>query len=489
MRIVLDSNVIIPEYNLDGSRTRLLVRSLPSTSHTLFVPEVVVDEIVGKVSRNLRKLRGDIQEKLATQAARQLPVPHFPLFRVPSESQILSATDAYRETLVRKLRDAGAQFLDYPNVPHARIVQRLARQQRPFLPNKDGEGYRDTLVWETVIELARQGSEPIAFVSADAAFREGDTLHPDLQADLRFRGIDPERVVLCADFNRFVEAYLTVTVELEAIREKLMTHSYDALSLEEVVRARLLEQLRGWEFDLGLWGAHTMSAIISHVSDVRNVWIDKIIKMSSGEILVRLQAEAVCLMDLEWRDGVRHDPWEVEGPVTVTLSLTFDGNGDSITSSEVVSVTYPPNWNPTPTSTRSSEVASRMHFEQKYQRLRQFVVDTLQQHGAQTVVTELVFETYISDQKDVVIGGWRNRRVAVWPQITSGGTEAESKYMMDRLVHLAGYFSSFIRVSNVDEGIIVSDSERQQEALAGKVRIMGISNFPNYVRAIAPSDE
>lgn len=50
-----------------------------------------------------------------------------------------------------------AQFdriLDYPDTQHEVLVSRAVTRIKPF--DEEGEGYRDAMIWETVLELASE---------------------------------------------------------------------------------------------------------------------------------------------------------------------------------------------------------------------------------------------------------------------------------------------------------------------------------------------
>lgn len=91
----------------------------------------------------------------------------------------------YAGSLLSALQDAGVEILPAPEVPHIEVVSRSVSRRRPC--NQNGDGYRDTLLWLTVLKLAQdQPDEEIVFISNDNDFRDENKtgFHPDLLDDL-----------------------------------------------------------------------------------------------------------------------------------------------------------------------------------------------------------------------------------------------------------------------------------------------------------------
>ena len=93
--------------------------------------------------------------------------------------------------------------LPWPQTAHQDLAMRAVNRTPPF--NEKGTGYRDSLVWADVVELARSGHD-VALVSMDKAF-EGNPgeLAPALQAE-----VDPLEgsVELVRDFSSWLIAAL-----------------------------------------------------------------------------------------------------------------------------------------------------------------------------------------------------------------------------------------------------------------------------------------
>lgn len=101
--------------------------------------------------------------------------------------EIEKARTEYADKLRLLLGDAGVTVVPSPEVPHREVFRRAAARRRPC--DAKGDGYRDTLNWLTVVELARKhaASDVIWATANTADFGNGlgSGLHQDLLEDLR----------------------------------------------------------------------------------------------------------------------------------------------------------------------------------------------------------------------------------------------------------------------------------------------------------------
>jgi len=151
------------------------------------VSEVVVAEAVS----GHRRLTDEAKVGLVRWAAKHGALGLSAVATTAQET-INRAADAYDSTLRRALVDAGAEIIDPPNIPHMQLVKRATERRRPC--NSNGDGYRDTLNWLSLLAIAKDHpDEEIVWVSnnsRDFANDEESSLHDDLLADLTEAGLD-----------------------------------------------------------------------------------------------------------------------------------------------------------------------------------------------------------------------------------------------------------------------------------------------------------
>lgn len=88
----------------------------------------------------------------------------------------------YREDIEQLVSEADGKLLPIPEVPHARLIGRAVSRKRPFDAN--GDGYRDALVWESVLELLEVAGDRVILISNDSTAFSETRERPQLAADL-----------------------------------------------------------------------------------------------------------------------------------------------------------------------------------------------------------------------------------------------------------------------------------------------------------------
>jgi predicted nucleic acid-binding protein len=151
VRIVLDSSVVVEhDWNLAHNDAQALLAACDRGAIELFVPQVVIDEVVNRYERReskkiraLNDARAELRNMRGPRSGGEL--------EGGAESQ-----PGYLMHLRKVIRDAGGEIPDFPEVSHKELVRRALEGRRPF--NDAGRlGYRDTLIWHTVLEIARDG--------------------------------------------------------------------------------------------------------------------------------------------------------------------------------------------------------------------------------------------------------------------------------------------------------------------------------------------
>ena len=148
--------------------------------------------------------------------------------------------ETYRTSLEDRLKNLRAMNIDYDDIPHENIVQRILGKKKPF--GKKDKGYKDALIWESILKILNYEGDFVIFItynSADFANKEQTKLHPDLISDLEDKGFDAEAVVISngmSDFtSKCVEPKLQFMIE---IKERLEKDTYLDLLLSELLEEK-----------------------------------------------------------------------------------------------------------------------------------------------------------------------------------------------------------------------------------------------------------
>jgi hypothetical protein len=201
--VILDANVVISDYWLRSPSFLLLREFLKNSKSTLVVPKIAFEEVVNHHREDVRKLKADIQGNLR-EAAR--------LFRATNVGNWLNelntreAKASYEKFLSSQLANLGAVIPDYGDIPHSDIVKRDLSRRRPF--QQSGKGYRDTLLWETIVRGYILPDALTVIVTQNSRDFSGgvDTLHKDLLQD--FRKAINTHVVLSSSLLAFTDTYI-----------------------------------------------------------------------------------------------------------------------------------------------------------------------------------------------------------------------------------------------------------------------------------------
>lgn len=84
--------------------------------------------------------------------------------------------------------------LPYPKVDLKEMTLRASARKKPF--KESGAGFRDYLIWKSIIQLLKRTKSTVCFVSANTKdFFDQNRPHPDFISDLETLGINRDRLV------------------------------------------------------------------------------------------------------------------------------------------------------------------------------------------------------------------------------------------------------------------------------------------------------
>jgi hypothetical protein len=204
--IVLDANLFIADYWLRSPSFVLLRHFLSKTKATLAVPKIVVEEVVNHHKEDIATVRANILTAFrdATRLMRKFKRGEG-LIAAIAKAQI---QDPYDKFLSSELTGLNAQISDYSEISHTDIVKRDLRRKRPF--QQSGKGYRDTLLWETIVRNHVEQDRFTVFITQNVRdFCNSDgSLHDDLEADVKAQTKSKGSLVVSRDLPSFTDTYI-----------------------------------------------------------------------------------------------------------------------------------------------------------------------------------------------------------------------------------------------------------------------------------------
>lgn len=222
----------------------LLKGFLDRTQSELCVPAIVIEEAANLVRKSLE----DVNTKLG--AVRRLTGDDGTYRRLEVEL----AVEAYRKSLGTFLNGMNARVLPYPNIGHDTLAKKALIPNKPFAAS--GRGYRDALIWFSILELGQGCPQDVSFISDNTddwcQSRKDLQLHGDLLRDLSSKGIDKSRVRIFASLGDFVQEYAVASLQVASLGDVTRPPDYAQLLIdgkewiETILPQALVEFLRGF---------------------------------------------------------------------------------------------------------------------------------------------------------------------------------------------------------------------------------------------------
>ncbi len=202
--VVLDTTVLHQDLLLQSRPSQRLLLAAARGWFTVCIPEVVLSEARRHYELAHEKLR--TQLSAVAIAANRLGVL---TDQVPAVADCEAAGRQYDRDIRARLDRSRITVGPLPNVPHQAILERDLARRKPF--KSDGSGYRDTVLWLTVLSVAAQASPDgqVAFISANSSdFADSEVprmVHADLRQDLIDADLSEDAVLVFDSMRAFVD--------------------------------------------------------------------------------------------------------------------------------------------------------------------------------------------------------------------------------------------------------------------------------------------
>ena len=243
MDIILDSNIYRNDFLLRSNDFEILLDYLGRTDSSIYFPQIVFDEIkelhkralrervlnASKANNNLKLVLTDVSKIVAQ-----------PILDENAES------DLYIEFIKKRLKISDRHILPPKDNYFAEVTNRAIRREKPC--GKDGQGFRDTIIWLTLKDFCVKSKEQqITFISnndKDFANADKTDLHDSLLKECDSLGIKINYFKSIRDFiekqsfkiDFITEEWLLSTFEIESFND----HVLDYLN---GIKANLLTEL------------------------------------------------------------------------------------------------------------------------------------------------------------------------------------------------------------------------------------------------------
>ena len=288
MHFVLDANIVIAEGFGASAHLSALLSASSAVGYKVYLPKSALEEIAAKYSRELTSNSQKVGSTIATLSrllGRDLESPVIGL-------DLKRETESFQGRLLEQLMAANSVVLDYPVTSHEDLVKRATTRRRPF--DEKGSGYRDALVWQTVLELATTVEGNIVLVSKDKDFRDDQgSLHHDLTEDLAAHGLPKDKVILATSLADLVDKHVRPNLGTVPWESVLQFLAEGGLNLEDAIGLIVQDACSGKEWapsELGLPWEYE-SPILEMVEGVSDLTVVDIRQLSPNQVLVKIKAK------------------------------------------------------------------------------------------------------------------------------------------------------------------------------------------------------
>lgn len=295
--VVIDSNALHRDPWMKNVPGQALLAHASQGECRVILPQVVLDELLRQqhewvqdntdaVTKILDRMRGNPVDVRDT--AEQLTKSFEGL-----SQQIEKSFDALEN-------HSGVEVAPIPAAPGlmARLVARDLARERPFLEvGSEGwsAGYRDAVIWETVLEClgSLEDNEKLIFVTADKGFLSDNkkSLHTDLLDDLDRRSVAHDRVISAQTTARALAEVQAVAEHTAKTREMVEVATNELFSLDGASVS--MEMAYGGDydypdfvkFDVPALDSATIAAIDQNTSWVFKEEVDGVVSGTSEVVL------------------------------------------------------------------------------------------------------------------------------------------------------------------------------------------------------------
>lgn len=237
MKVVLDTNAIYGDYNFRKPSMKILLEEIKNGNLNLYIPEVVLEEVVNKFRQGLEKAKKDIKSGLETI----LELTTDQLLGTLNEDFITESVQTYRDRLTALFAEYGIIILPILQTDHRFLMQKAMLKKKPF--NTNEKGYRDNLIWENIKSLISGEQEEIAsspevvFITDNHTdFLSGTELHNDLITELEEQALQSGTVKVYRNLKDFTDGMINLyEVQADVFKDRLNNNAFWDFELKSII--------------------------------------------------------------------------------------------------------------------------------------------------------------------------------------------------------------------------------------------------------------
>lgn len=300
IKVIVDSNYFISDYTLSSNAFKIFSSNCTRLGLELAIPKVVILEVAAhfcsytasiksEISTNLKKLQTstpNLSDDEAMVADRQI--------------QQLGNVN-YERWLIGEITKLGGSILPIPIISHEKIVRRDLSLRKPF--GGKNCGYRDYLIWESVVKVLQDGSK-VAFITQNCHdFFRDNRIHEDLLEDLKEREIRPSYLTTFNSLRSFSTDFIEPKLKiLGNIKEKIESGKFHDLNLDKWISFAIPQLVDPDDFKKEITNIpRSLGFSTLVVNEVRSKALESILEVSPAEILIVFHAVVIVELEISAR--------------------------------------------------------------------------------------------------------------------------------------------------------------------------------------------
>lgn len=299
MKVVLDSNIIIADFWLESTNFKVLFESAKKGNIKIYIPEIVLDEVINKYNQRLEESTRKIDSELKTFKKLSKADEKNPL----TKSIIEKSVADYQKHLKKVVKENSIEVTKYPKTEHKFLAYKAMNKLKPF--NSNEKGYRDCLIWENIKTLLTDYESAVTqpelvFISnnyKDFATSEYE-LHPDLISELEDEDFDSKSVIIYPKLTEFNDKQAKLFfVQSESFSKKLKNNEFWDFDLKSEITSYLFENYVGSElFKYDVDYEYSEPTVRSIYEDFE-IEITSVKKLNALDYLIDVSFEVVSEID------------------------------------------------------------------------------------------------------------------------------------------------------------------------------------------------
>ena len=249
--LFFDTNIIVQDFQLNSHLFNTLFLNVGAVANRIIIPKVVYDETISQFKKKV-----DEERQKALKALKNINTisgKNISNETLSDENALLNDYVKYFDSLIEKNK---IQIADYPSVDHEYLAKKSMQRHKPF--KASGEGYCDSLIWETIKQhLKKYPEDKIIFLTNNSKdFCSENKLHDQLLAELSEIKISDSNIELFTSLQSLSEQKIFPHLKsLKDWKDKINNNSIPNIDFT-------------WWLQEKLWGAFDGSDLMFLLGDL-----------------------------------------------------------------------------------------------------------------------------------------------------------------------------------------------------------------------------